>query len=183
MDGTTPEQYYKNLPTFTRGILTTVFLVTALVQLSILNPTGIVLDWEWVVFRLHIWRPFTSCFFLGEFSFNWLISVYNLTHFGKKLEKNDKFQDPSDYCFFLLLQMLLISIISSALAWPTGLPFNGESLVFAVVYYASRCEPEARLSVHGFSGISIPGYQFPFFLMGLSLLMGGDIWEERHRRC
>lgn len=175
MDGNTPEQYYKNLPIFTRGILTTIFLITVLVQLSVLNPMLIMLNWEWVLYRLHIWRPFTSCFFLGKFSFNWLISMYILTSFGHKLEKNNKFQDPSDYCFFLLIEMLLISAISSGLAWPTGLPFNGPSLTFAVVYYWSRCEPEARLSVYGFS---IPGYQFPFFLLGFTLLMGGDIWGD-----
>ena len=89
--------------------------------------------------------------------------------------RQGRFQDPSDYCFFLLIEMLLISAISSGLAWPTGLPFNGPSLTFAVVYYWSRCEPEARLSVYGFS---IPGYQFPFFLLGFTLLMGGDIWGD-----
>ena len=41
--------------------------------------------------------------------------------------RQGRFQDPSDYCFFLLIEMLLISAISSGLAWPTGLPFNGPS--------------------------------------------------------
>lgn len=176
MEGNTPAEFYKNLPIFTRGIMTTIFLVTVLVSMNIMNPMLIMLNWTWVLQRLHIWRPFTCVFFLGKFSFNWIISMYFLTNFGQKLEKNeDKFKDPADYAFFLLFVTLLISMISSMLAWPDGLPFNGQSFVFAILYYWSRCEPEARLSIYGFS---IPGYQFPFFMMGFTLLMGGDVWSD-----
>ena len=46
--------------------------------------------------------------------------------------------------------------------------------MFAILYYWSRCEPEARLSIYGFS---IPGYQFPFFMMGYA----AGLLEFSHR--
>ena len=46
-----------------------------------------------------------------------------------------RFKDPADYAFFLLFVTLLISMISSMLAWPDGLPFNGQLCAGA------RCTP------------------------------------------
>ena len=52
---------------------------------------------------------------------------------------------------------------------------TGPSVIFAIIYYWSRCEPEARMSIWGFE---VKGYQLPFALLFLTLLMGGDIWKD-----
>lgn len=68
-----------------------------------------------------------------------------------------------------------MSSLSLLLAWPRGFPLTGPSIIFAIIYYWSRCEPEAPLSLWGFS---VKGYQLPFALVFLTLLMGGDIWKD-----
>lgn len=171
----TPEQWYKNLPILTRIGLTAIFGVTVLVQLEILNPMLIYLNWGLVINKLQIWRLLTSVMFFGTFSFNFLIQMYFFSSFSSKLEANEIFAQPGDYLFFLLTQILLLDVISLVLAWPSGFPMLGPSLVFAILYYWSRREPYAQMSYFSFA---IKGYQFPFAMLFFHLLMGGNIWMD-----
>lgn len=171
----TPEQWYKNLPILTRIGLTTIFGVTVLVQLEILNPGLLVLNWPLVVNKLQVWRLLTCVTFFGKFSFQFMFQLYFFSSFSSKLEQNEIFTRPGDYLFFLLVQILLLCVLSLALAWPTGLPMLGPSLTFAIIYYWSRREPYAMLSFFSFA---IKGYQFPFCLIFFQMLIGGSIWGD-----
>ena len=77
--------------------------------------------------------------------------------------------------FFLFVIATFVSILSLLLAWPRGYPLTGPSVIFAMIYYWSRCEPEAPLSIWGFQ---VKGYQLPFALIFITLLMGGDVWKD-----
>jgi Derlin-2/3 len=171
----TPEQWYKNLPILTRIGLTTFFCITVLVQLEILDPKLLFLDWPLVINKLQVWRLLTSVMFFGTFSFQFLFQLYFFCSFSSKLEKNEIFAQPGDYLFFLLVQILLLDVISLVLAWPSGFPALGPSLVFAILYYWSRREPYAVLNFFSFN---IKGYQFPFALVFFQLLIGGNIWVD-----
>lgn len=171
----TPEQWYKNLPILTRIGLTVFFSVTVLVQLEILNPLLLALNWPLVINKLQVWRLLTSVCFFGGFSFQFIFQMYFFSSFSSKLEKNEIFAQPGDYLFFLLVQILLLDVISLALAWPNGFPMLGPALVFAILYYWSRREPYAMLNFFSFT---IKGYQFPFALVFFQLLMGGSIWMD-----
>jgi Derlin-2/3 len=171
----TPEQWYKNLPPLTRIGLTTFFCITVLVQLDILDPQLVFLDWQLVINKLQVWRLLTSVTFFGPFSFQFMFQMYFFSSFSSKLEKNEVFQNSADYLFFLLMQTVLLDIISLVLAWPTGVKTLGPSLVFAILYYWSRREPYAQLSFFSFT---IKGYQFPFALVFFQLLIGGNIWTD-----
>eukprot|EP00929_Paragymnodinium_shiwhaense_P121070 TRINITY_DN93185_c0_g1_i1.p1 TRINITY_DN93185_c0_g1~~TRINITY_DN93185_c0_g1_i1.p1 ORF type:complete len:262 (-),score=65.98 TRINITY_DN93185_c0_g1_i1:122-907(-) len=171
----TPEQWYKSLPTLTRVGLTAIFATTLLCQLEILNPMLISLNWPLVINKLQVWRLLTPVLFFGKFSFNFLFQLYFFTSFSSKLEQNEIMAQPGDYLFFLLIQILLLCVLSLVLAWPTGFPFLGTSLVFAIIYYWSRREPYASLNMWSFN---IKGYQFPFALLFFQLLIGGNIWMD-----
>jgi len=171
----TPEQWYKNLPILTRIGLTVIFGVTVLVQLEILNPMLVYLNWPLVINKLQVWRLFTSVVFFGKFSFQFLFQLYFFSSFSSKLEQNEIFAQPGDYLFFLLVQILLLDVISLVLSWPAGFPMLGPSLVFAILYYWSRREPYASLNFFSFT---IKGYQFPFALVFFQLLIGGNIWMD-----
>lgn len=171
----TPEQWYKNLPTLTRVGLTVIFGVTVLVQLEILNPMLLYLNWPLILSKLQVWRLFTSCVFFGGFSFQFIFQLYFFTSFSSKLERNEIFDQPGDYLWFLICEILLLDALSALLQWPTGLPALGPALVFAILYYWSRREPYANLSFFSFT---IKGYQFPFALIFFQLLMGGNIWMD-----
>lgn len=170
-----PEQAFKALPILTKVGLTTFFCVTVLVQLEILDPSLLFLNWPVVINKLQVWRLLTSVTFFGTFSFQFLFQLYFFTSFSSKLEKNEIFAQPGDYLFFLLVQVLLLDVLSLVLAWPAGFPALGPSLVFAILYYWSRREPYAQLSFFSFT---IKGYQFPFALVFFQLLIGGNIWVD-----
>ena len=172
----TPEQWYRNLPILTRAGLTIIFATTVLVQLEIINPMLLVLNWPLVWGRLQLWRVFTSVCFFGQFSFNFLMQLYFFSSFSTKLERNEVFEkEPGEYLFFLIVQIVLLSLLSLVLAYPTGLPMLGPSLVFAIIYYWSKREPYAVLSFFSFA---IKGYQFPFCLLFFQMLMGGSPWTD-----
>ncbi|CAD7968221.1 unnamed protein product [Amoebophrya sp. A25] len=172
----TPEQWYKNLPVLTRYGLTIIFATTILVQTEILNPQLIVLHWPLVWGKLQLWRVLTCVFFFGGFSFNLVFQLYFFTSFSSKLERNEVFASaPGEYLLFLLFQIVTLAVLSLLLAYPTGLPTLGPSLVFAIIYYWSRREPYAQLSFFSFT---IQGYQFPFALLFFQVLMGGSPWAD-----
>ena len=172
----TPENWYRSLPPITRIVLTAVFATTCLVQLGLLNPHLIILDWKLVGNSFHIWRPLTSALFFGKFSFQFVMGLYFLSSFGGKLERSDRFVvAPADYVFFLIFVTFACAALSVILAWPSGYPLLGQPVVFSILYYWSRCEPEARLSIYGFE---VKGFQFPFAMMLLTILLGGDIWTD-----
>jgi len=172
----TPENWYRNLPPVTRTVLTSVFATTCLVQMGLLNPYFLILDWKLVGNSYHIWRPLTAAMFFGKFSFQFVMGLYFLSNFGGKLERSDRFvAAPADYVFFLLFVTLACACLSVILSWPSGSPLLGPSVVFSILYYWSRCEPEARLSLYGFE---VRGFQFPFAMMALTILLGGDVWSD-----
>lgn len=104
------------------------------------------------------------------------MQLYFFTNFGAKLENHPRFtQKPGDYVYFLLIITFLVSFVSLLASWPRGYPLTGPSVIFAVIYYWSRCEPESRLSIWGFE---VKGFQLPFALIFVTLLMGGDVWKD-----
>ena len=126
--------------------------------------------------RYQIWRLITSGLFLGGFSFGFVMQLYFFTNFGSKLESHQRFtQSPGDYVYFLVIISTFVAIASLLASWPRGYPLTGPSTIFAIIYYWSRCEPEARLSIWGFE---VKGYQLPFALIFITLLMGGDVWRD-----
>jgi Derlin-2/3 len=128
-----------------------------------------------VLIRYHIWRVLSSMLFLGQFSFGFVMQLYFFTHFGSRLETNARFPRPGDYVYYIFIMATLVSLMSLLVAWPRGYALTGPSVIFAMIYYWSRLEPEAPLSVWGFQ---VKGFQLPFALIFLSLLMGGDIWKD-----
>ena len=57
----------------------------------------------------------------------------------------------------------------------SGVYFHAEGVMFACLYYWSRREPYTPVSV---SFMTVQGYQLPFLLLLLHLLMGRDLWLD-----
>jgi Derlin-2/3 len=175
MDSNSPEAWFKGLPPVTRTLLVVLFSTTCLVVAGFVDVHIIFLDWFQVTRKYQFWRLFTGALFLGGFSFGFVMQLYFFTNFGSKLETHQRFNQPGDYLFFLIVISVLVAIFSLLLQWPRGYPMTGPSIIFALIYYWSRCEPEARMSIWGFE---VKGYQLPFALVFLTMLMGGDIWKD-----
>jgi len=172
----TPEAWYRSLPTITRFIVTASFFVTLALSLRLFDTSILLLDWHSAIQRFQFWRLLTNYLFYGNFSIHWLMMMYFLVTFSSKLERNEIFSNsPGSYLYFVLFQMIALDLCSYLLYFPKGTPILGPSLSFAIIYYWSRREAFAQVGIWGFT---VQGYQFPFALLILDLLMGLSIWDD-----
>ncbi|VWU52386.1 DER1-like protein, putative [Hepatocystis sp. ex Piliocolobus tephrosceles] len=175
MDLFGPEVWYNNLPNVTKYLITFTFIVTLLITCNLLNIVYILLDWDLVYNNYQLWRIFCNFFYVGKFSLSWVFFISLLAQFSASLEKNTIFSSPGAYLYFITLQCTSLSLISIFFYWPRGYPFLGNSLLFAIIYYWSRREAWSQVSIYFFT---VKGYQLPFALIFLHLIMGQSLWVD-----
>ncbi|XP_026192726.1 derlin-2.2 [Cyclospora cayetanensis] len=172
-----PEAWYLSQPPITRAIATATFVLTLLTNLGLLPVELLMLDWSLAIFKLQIWRLFTTLLYVGRFSLGWVFHMYMWLQVSGDLESNAVFRQASKgaYLLFVLIVTLITSLLSLLVFWPSGVYFHGEGLLFACLYYWSRREAYTPVSV---SFLTVQGYQLPFLLLLLHLLMGRDLWLD-----
>ncbi|SOV23053.1 DER1-like protein,putative [Plasmodium sp. DRC-Itaito] len=175
MDISGPEVWYNNLPNVTKYVITLIFLVTLLITCNLLNVVYILLDWNLIYYKYHIWRIFLNFLYVGKFSLSWVFFMSLFAQFSSSLEKNAIFTSPGSYLYFITIQCTFLSLISILFYWPRGYPFLGNSLLFAIIYYWSRREAWSHVSIYFFT---VKGYQLPFALIFLHLIMGQSLWVD-----
>ena len=80
------EDWYRGLPKVTRGYMTAAMGTTVLVQLELLAPTLLFLDFEAVGTQLEVWRLMTNFVFFGGFGMPFCFSMLFLVRYGRELE-------------------------------------------------------------------------------------------------
>lgn len=76
--------WYRNVPFFTKYWMTGSVIFTVLARFGILKPISLILLYE-PLKRFQIWRLFT-CVFYYPASFHFLINLYFLYNYSKRLE-------------------------------------------------------------------------------------------------
>ncbi|SCL99602.1 DER1-like protein, putative [Plasmodium chabaudi chabaudi] len=175
MDLSGPEVWYNNLPNVTKYMILIIFFVTLLITCNLLNIVHILLDWNLIYNKYQIWRIFFNFFYVGNFSLSWVFFMSLFAQFSSSLEKNEMFSTPGSYLYFITIHCVFLSVISILFYWPRGYPFLGNSLLFAIIYYWSRREAWSHVSIYFFT---VKGYQLPFALIFLHLIMGQSLWGD-----
>ncbi|SBT76156.1 DER1-like protein, putative [Plasmodium ovale] len=175
MDLSGPEVWYNNLPNVTKYMITLIFLVTLLITCNLLNVIYLLLDWNLIYNNYQVWRIFLNFLYVGKFSLSWVFFMSLLSQFSSSLEKNSVFTTPGSYLYFITIQCTFLSLISILFYWPRGYPFLGNSLLFSIIYYWSRREAWSQVSIYFFT---VKGYQLPFALIFLHLIMGQSLWVD-----
>lgn len=201
-----PEAWYRGLPPITRAVMTATFVLTLLATLDFLPVHVFVLDWSLVVGKLQVWRLLTTVLFIGKFSLGWMLHMYMWVQISGDLENNAVFARASAgaYLMFVFLMTISTSLLSLLVFWPrgasrpssaaplaaypdlsrarcfsgvlsSGLPFHSEAVLFAALYYWSRREAYTPVSIYF---LTVQGYQLPFVLLLLHLLIGRDLWLD-----
>ena len=167
------EAWYKSLPSLTRYYLTGAVGLTTLTSLQVVSPYALYFDLSLIFTKLEIWRLLTTFLYFGNFSFNFLIAMVILVRFCKSLEVHPKYENDFAsliYCVgFLAVSIVLLSFLHKVF-------FMGPSLLFGMLYVWSKYEPQTQVPFWG--GFVVKGYQLPFVLMGLRLLMGSDLMDD-----
>ena len=198
--GDGPEAWYRGLPPITRSYLTACSATTVLIQLELISPMLIYLDFGGVFSKLELWRLLTNFCFFGKFSMPFVFSMFFLVRYGKELEAKRFEGRAADYLWCMGFTGLLMTVV----AWLLGdQPFLASSMLSMMVYLWSREFAEQTLSMFGLfnvqvhAGLSLcpPGralaqtppaprrtrrppplqaFYFPWVLCAIHVLMGGS---------
>lgn len=166
----TPEQWFKNMPTITKTYFVAAVGTTILVQLNIVDPEYLYLDFDLVFKKFQFWRLVTCFLFFGKFSLPFIFQIFILVHYFQMLEQgyfigNRGLAEMSFMLTFVGFLMLVFSYF-----WG-NLYFMGPALVFSVLYIWSRKDPYRPVSFWGFA---FSAWQFPFAMMIFHILLGAS---------
>ena len=163
------EDWYRGLPKVTRGYMTAAMGTTVLVQLELLAPTLLFLDFEAVGTQLEVWRLMTNFVFFGGFGMPFCFSMLFLVRYGRELEAKRFEGRASDFLWCLMG----IGLIQIAVAFVMGsMPFLSSAMLSSIVYLWSREYAEQVLSIFGL--FNVQGFYFPWVLCAIRVLMGGS---------
>merc|ERR1719478_436396 len=140
------------------------------------SPMTLMLDWSSILWRFQIWRVFTCFTFLGKFGWPFVMNLIFVVQYAKTLE-GDFSGVPADFLWCLMLGGSALCFINHASGME--LPFLTIPLIFMCIWIWSRKHPNAQMSVFGL--FNIASAHFPWFLICLSMLMGGspvqNLWD------
>jgi len=146
-------------------------LTTVGVQLSVLDPRTIYLDYPFIFKKFQIWRLLTNFCFLGGFSFPFVIRVLMIPRYGVFLEQNTFAGRTADFVWMIMLGM--ITLLPLPLIVPSlALPFFSASLVYMLLYLWSRENPNANVSIMGM--VQLKAFYLPWGMLAVTVLMGGS---------
>lgn len=159
-------QKYRQILPLTRIYITLVAIATLLGMVlgEELTQGLLALDPVRVIYGLELWRPFTSATFFGPPSIGWLMSAYYLFEYGSSLERA---YGTAQHLVFLMVQIVLLSILSSLL----GQPFFAPSMITAMLHVLSRAMPNQQVKWIIFT---VPYWALPYGLMASDVLQAGS---------
>ncbi|KAJ2626687.1 hypothetical protein H4R22_004718, partial [Coemansia sp. RSA 1290] len=128
------EEWYLQLPPFTRLYTTGVVGLTLALKLQLVTPFQLFYSYHTAFGQGEYWRILTSFLFLGELSFDWILNIYFIVHYCRELEEGSYLNRPADFVWMVLLLCTALLIIAPYL----GAVFLGDVLVIALTYMWSR---------------------------------------------
>jgi len=169
-----PQDWFKALPPFTRYYFATALATTIGATLGIITPNWIVLDFPSLFYRFHIWRPITCFIYFGAFGFPFIIQMFILTRYLTSMEQGFPAgpRGTAEMTFFVAFTALCMIAISYF--WE-NLRFPGPALVFSALYVWSR--RNAYLDVV-FWGFKFQAWTFPFVILVLAFLGLGSPMQD-----
>jgi len=159
--------WYNGIPQFTRYWFTAAVVLPMSGRLGIVNLSNFVLSTDLVWNNFHIWRPLTALF-VAEPSFNYLMLIYFLYQYCRRLEENDYQGKPADMAYML---MILFST-TIAVGCLMNLAVLFKIPIIAVIYV--WCNLNKDVIVPFYFGLKVPAQYLPWVLCLFSMVVGGS---------
>lgn len=127
---------YKSTPPLTKAYLTASFLATASGFLTKSDfPQIMVLDWNKVISRGQIWRPFTTFLNFGRFGLGYAMTVHFVWTYMSTLER---LHHHKPYDFWIMIVFGMLSMVVGYPILKLSPRFLGHNLSTFLVYVWSR---------------------------------------------
>eukprot|EP01104_Vermistella_antarctica_P004734 TRINITY_DN15160_c0_g1_i1.p1 TRINITY_DN15160_c0_g1~~TRINITY_DN15160_c0_g1_i1.p1 ORF type:complete len:217 (+),score=41.42 TRINITY_DN15160_c0_g1_i1:322-972(+) len=173
------EEWYRNMPTITRGYMTGCIVTTLLVQLDVISPLELYLNMHTVIQKYEYWRLVTNFLFMGRFGLGFIFHMFFIVRHSRMLEENSFRGRTGDYFFLWLFGAVVLLIANWLLSFTTlsfRIMFLAQSLSFYVVYIFSRRNRDVRMSFLGLFTFTAP--YLPWVILIFSLLLGQPLIED-----
>ncbi|KAG2453542.1 hypothetical protein HYH02_001761 [Chlamydomonas schloesseri] len=173
--GTGVGAWFESLPPITRTYAASLFIVTLVWRFGFVNIMWFALSWPRVATHFEVWRLVTNFFFMGKFSFNWIIKMLWLLSYGTTLERETFAFEPADFLYMMLFGAGSMLGLSLVLLFGLGIPmfFMADSLIFMLLYVWSRQFPQQQVSIYGL--FKVLAFHVPFVFVGIEFLMAGAV--------
>ncbi|OZJ05930.1 hypothetical protein BZG36_01209 [Bifiguratus adelaidae] len=165
------ETWYYDIPVITRTYITAALSTSLAVQLRLVHPLQLYLNYDLIVYKRQYWRLLTNFLFFGKFSLDLLFHMFFLARYSRMLEEGSFRNRSADYFWMLVLSSISLVILCVFVPF-TDMPFLGSPLAFTLVYVWSRRNPYIRLNFLGLFVFSAPW--LPWVLLAFSLLIGSN---------
>lgn len=165
-------RWWRLQPLITKYLVFGSLVLTIVAALGILSPYTLVIYPSYILQKFQIWRLVTGFFYHGKLGLPFLINMYFLWTHSKELETIEFAGRTADYLFFIILSLALSLVAAVLLGW--GL--IGGCVIFAIIYYWSRKNPERPMSF--MFGIRFKGFYLPWVLIAFRFLIGSLPLQE-----
>ncbi|KAI9307080.1 derlin-3-like protein [Cunninghamella echinulata] len=165
------ETWYTEIPPITRIYVTAACLTSLAIQLGIIHPLQLWLNFESVL-NGQWWRLITNFLYFGPLSIDFFFHMFFLARYSRMMEENFYRNKPADYVWLMIFAGTTL-ILSSLIIPFAYMPFLGSPLAFTMVYIWARRNTYVRLNFLGLVVFSAP--HLPWVLLCFSLVLGGHI--------
>ena len=164
--------WLRGVPVITKLLVSGTLLSGILSTFQFMPGHRLLLIWPYVTEQFEIWRLFSTFFFAGSFSFNFVMHLYILYENCRRYESNPFDTGgggtSADFLWLLLSTMSMLLVVS----YLFDLYSLSEPILYVVLYTWSRREPDALVNIFGFRFKAV---YLPWVYVALRLLMGGSI--------
>lgn len=167
--------WFNSIPFCTRYWFAGSIILPLLGRFGLVNAYSMFLHGPSIIPGLQIWRPITALFFFpltpGS-GFTYLMNLYFLYNYSKRLEEGYYAASPADYLFLLLFNWLTLIVIGLA----AGLPLLMIPMVVSVLYI--WCQLNKDVIVSFWFGTQFKALYLPWVLAALNMILhGGGVQE------
>ncbi|XP_057671748.1 derlin-1 isoform X1 [Diorhabda carinulata] len=165
--------WFRSIPVFTRYWFSGSIVFTLLGRFGIVNPYNLILLYE-PLKKLQLWRLVTSVLYypIQQAGFHYLINLYFLYNYSRRLEEGQFANKPADYLFMLLFNWSCCIILGLV----AELPILMDPMILSVLYV--WCQLNKDTIVSFWFGTRFKAIYLPWVLLGFNLVLsGGGIME------
>ena len=134
-------QMYKEIPPFTRYFMTSVLALAFGTTYSLISEYRLLLDFELLFKKFHLWRLFTPYIFAGTFSPSFLFSLVMMYFMLSRTEGLFKNRYPD---FVTLVLFLMFSTMLFSWIYGSHMLLH-DPFIFAMMYVWCKMEPDVTV--------------------------------------
>ncbi|KAL1514344.1 hypothetical protein ABEB36_003617 [Hypothenemus hampei] len=166
--------WYRSVPRLTRAWFTGTVALTLLGRFGLLNPIHLILLYD-LIKRLQLWRVITCVLYypLNPLTgFHFLINLYFLYNYSRRLEEGHYQGKPADYAFLLAFNWICCVIMGLV----ADMQVLMDPMVLSVLYV--WCQLNKDVVVTFWFGTRFKAIFLPWVLLGFNLVIsGGGLME------